>query len=49
MKREARRYHRNVWAVLGIALPLLVIAMFFLKQTAPVEQAPVQLEPAKEN
>jgi hypothetical protein len=48
--RLGRRYagtHRAVWTVLAVALPLLLLAALALRQSGPLEAAPVRLaEPA---
>ena len=48
MKRSLRRSHRKIWMVLGIALPLALLAGLFLKQTVPLDRPAVLVEPAKE-
>ncbi len=48
MKRSLQRGHRKIWMVLGILLPLILLAGLFVKQTVPPDRPAVQIEPAKE-
>jgi len=44
-----RRYaatHRLIWTVLAVALPLLLLGTLALRQSGPLEAAPVRLGPA---
>ncbi|MEM9278340.1 MAG: hypothetical protein AAGA76_07180 [Pseudomonadota bacterium] len=49
MKKGARRFHRNVWTVLGLLLPAIVIGALVIKQSPSVDRQPVLLEPPREN
>ncbi|MEM6665185.1 MAG: hypothetical protein AAF638_02150 [Pseudomonadota bacterium] len=46
MIRRVRRAHGRIWMVLGLLLPLSVLAALALRQTAPADRQPVLLEPA---
>lgn len=39
MKRSARKFHRTVWPILGLLLPLIVLGAVFIKQT-PIAELP---------
>lgn len=49
MKRSARKFHRRVWTVLGVVLPLLVLALYAMKQSPPVGYEPRQIVEPEEN
>jgi len=46
MRRRHRAVHYHVWIVLGLLLPLLLIATLALRRNGPNEAAPVPLSEA---
>lgn len=48
LKKGARKFHRNVWSVLGLLLPLIVAGALLIKQSPP-DQPAVLLEAPNEN
>ena len=44
MKRSARIFHRRLWLVLGIALPVLAVAMLMIRQSPQPDFEPQQIE-----
>ncbi|MEM9332902.1 MAG: hypothetical protein AAGA53_16395 [Pseudomonadota bacterium] len=49
MKKDARKFHRTLWTVLGLVLPAIVLGALLIKQTPPETVQPVLLEPAEED
>ena len=49
MKRSARKFHRRVWTVLGVILPLVVLVLYDMKQSPPVDYEPRQIVKPEEN
>jgi hypothetical protein len=43
--RRFARTHRAVWTVLAVVLPLLLLGALALRQSGPLEAAPVRLSP----
>ena len=48
MRRGHRQVHARLWSVLGIALPVVLLALVAMRQTVPVERPAVMLEPPSE-
>lgn len=48
MRRRHRQVHARLWSVLGIALPVVLLALVAMRQTVPVERPAVMLEPPGE-
>lgn len=46
MRRRHRAVHYHVWIVLGVLLPLLLIATLALRRNGPTEASPVPLSEA---
>jgi len=49
LKKGARKFHRNVWTVFGLLLPLIVLGALAIKQSPPTDRQPVLLEPPEGN
>lgn len=47
MKRAARRFHRAYWLIFGLVVPIAFFTVLSLKQSTPVDGAPVLLEEAE--
>jgi len=43
--RRFTRTHRRVWTLLAVALPLVLLGALALRQSGPLEAAPVRLSP----
>ena len=43
MRRRHRTVHYRVWIVLGVLLPLLLVATLALRRNGPTETAPIPL------
>ncbi len=46
MRRGWRRAHGRIWTVLMLVLPLVLLGLMTLRQTAPLDRPAVLLEPA---
>ena len=45
MKPALRRAHSRIWAILGLALPGVLLALLILASLAPPAEAPVRISP----
>jgi hypothetical protein len=45
MKQPLRSAHALIWSVLGVGLPLALLAILTMRQTVPADRPAIQLAP----